>query len=139
MTKTIFYIIIARHLTGDSEVLFFNNSDERNEKFIELTHPLISYCMEHNLDEDVMETTDNGFEPVAYRFNCGENTKLDRMLKENTTWFAKGERVINNDCTHYVAEFSEWVDETTIKFFTEKEAQTYYEDMVEINSNVLKE
>ncbi len=130
--KTIHYLMIARHLTGDSEILFFDSKEEAVIKFNVLTMPLLTICRENN-GYDALETviTDGYDNPFAVRFNGADLPDLDAQLNYCNTFFSVGECTVDDDFTHYVAEFSEWVDESQVNFFNEEDANTKYIAMIE--------
>lgn len=127
--KQLHYVLIAKHLTGDSEVQFFETRKEAVRCFKGLTKPLLDICMKNELEED--EAYSFGQTRDIVRFDSGYDEDLDKALGECNHYYCMGVVEVNEDVTHYVAEFSEWVDESTIRFFTEEKAKEVWNDMID--------
>ena len=123
--KTLHYILIARHLTGDSEVLFFPTAEKAADHYDGLVKPITTLCVSEHLDEDVFYkcNTDSKGVIVGWRFNSGENDALDELLSDDCNhYYELGQVEVDDDVTHYVVQFSEWVDDTDIRFYNERQA-----------------
>ncbi len=125
MAKQIHYLIIARHLPSDSEVLFFKTVEEAKAEFQKRTQPLFAV---DKLEEDNDYWIEDEW---AVRFNSGGNQLLSDELGEVDHYFKVGTQDVEDDCDCYVADFSEYVDESMIKFFNRENAVVNYNDMVE--------
>ena len=124
--KTLHYVMITKHLTGDSEVLFFNSSAKARDYFIAVTNPLLKVCLDEQLVEDKVyyPTLDAKGNVKMWRFNGGENNALDELIGGINHCYQIGSAKVNDDVTHYVADFSEYVDESTISFWNEQPTNT---------------
>jgi len=131
--KTLHYVMITKHLTGDSEVLFFDSSAKARDYFIAVTNPLLKVCLDEQLVEGEVyfPTLDAKGNVSMWRFNGGENVALDELIGEVNHCYQIGSAKVNDDVTHYVADFSEYVDESTISFWNEKQAIEQYNDLID--------
>ena len=126
--KLIHYVLIAKTLTGDSEVKFFDKEFKAKEYFRERTEPLLAICREEGLEED--DVYYEGENRQSWRFNAGESEALDAELGECNTYIAWATVEVNDDVTHYFAEYSDWVDDSSITFYNETDARIFYESSV---------
>ena len=131
--KLVHYVLIAQQLTGDSEILFFPSPTQAMDKYRELTDPLLSICLTKNLEhEDVFDYNYNdGGQPHTSRFNSGHDEDLDNLLGENNTYYEVTTLQIPDDATHYVCQFFEYVDDSSVCFFNKKEAILHYNELVD--------
>jgi hypothetical protein len=127
--KQLHFVLIAKHLTGDSEVQFFETRKEAVRCFKGLTKPLLDICVKNELEED--EAFSFGQERDCVRFDSGYDEDLDKALGECNHYYRLGMVEVNEDVTHYVADFSEWVDESVIDFFTEEKAKEVWNDKID--------
>jgi hypothetical protein len=125
MAKQIHYLIIATHLPSDSEVLFFPTVEEAKAEFKKRTQEFFAI---EGLEEDCDYWMEDEW---AVRFNSGNNEELGAILGEVDHYFKVGTQDVEDDCECYIADFSEYVDESTIKFFNKESAVINYNDMVE--------
>ena len=125
MAKQIHYLIIATHLPSDSKVLFFKTVDEAKAEFKKRTQDLFAV---DGLEEDNDYWMEDEW---AVRFNSGNNEELGAILEEVDHYFKVGTQDVEDDCDFYVADFSEYVDESCITFFNRENAVIAYNDMVE--------
>lgn len=126
MAKQIHYLIIATHLPSDSEVVFFKTVEEAKAEFQKRTQEI--FALDENLEEDVDYWCEDEW---AVRFNAGNNEALSGFLEDVDHYFKVGTQDVEDDCEYYVADFSEYVDEVTIKFFNKENAIVTYNDMVD--------
>lgn len=124
MAKLINYLMVATHLPSDSELIFFKTVEEAKAEFKKRTQGLLTI---EGLEEDVDYTIEDEY---AIRFNSGENEELSSILGDVNHYFKVGVQDVEDDCDYYIADFSEWVDESTIKFFNKENAIITYNDMV---------
>lgn len=127
--RTLHFVLIARNLTGDSEVLFFTSKLEAEFYFKSKVKPLLDICERKELAED--EVYSFGKTKNIVRIDSGYDEELDAALGECNTYFFLGEIEADEDITHYVADFSEWVDESVIDFFTEEKAKEVWNDKID--------
>lgn len=125
MAKQIHYLLIATHLPSDSEILFFKTVDEAKAEFKKRTQELFAV---DGLEEDNDYWMEDEW---AVRFNSGNNEELGAMLEEVDRYFKVGTQDVEDDCDFYVADFSEYVDESRITFFNRENAVIAYNDLVE--------
>lgn len=125
MTKFVHYLLIARALPKDSEVLFFETIEEAYDMFRKLTQPLLSI---NGLQDGIDYYEEDDW---CIRFNAGENEELSANLDYQDQYFHVGTQDVDIECTHYIAEFSEYTDESNINFFTKERAITAYNDLVD--------
>ena len=130
---TVNYLIIAQHLTGDSEIHFFPTPELAKARYEELTEPLLAICRAKSLEEDEVFSIDA--DGKGCRFNAGYDEDIDNTIGDVDHWFKwdsaekwSGEE--SEDPTHYVADFCEYVDDSTISFWTEDKAKAHYETLV---------
>lgn len=126
--KLIHYVLIAKSLTGDSKVKFFDQQFKAKEYFYELTEHLLGICREEGLEED--EVYFSGDKAQSWRFNAGENDALDAELEHCNTYIVWATVEVDKDVTHYVVTYSEEVDDSEINFYNEADARLYYETIV---------
>jgi hypothetical protein len=139
MAKQINYLLIAQGLTGDSSVQFFPTPELAKQAFDNLTQPLIKVCMDNGCnpdDEDVFYPTKDG---KGVRFNSGELETLDELICENNEYYEWNTITAPDDVTHYIAEFNEYVDESSISFHTKDEATTKYNDLIDQSIQIAKD
>lgn len=125
MAKQIHYLMVATHLTGDSEVLFFKTREEAEQEFRKRTQHLLSIdgLEEHT---DYYEVDD-----WSIRFYGNENEDLMAELGEVDHYFTVGTIEVQDDVNYYIADFSEHVDESTITFLNREDAVIRYNDLVD--------
>jgi len=126
MTKQIHYLIIATRLPSDSEVIFYDKVEDAQAEFQKRTQEI--FALDENLEEEVDFWCEDSW---AVRFNAGNNEALSNFLGDVDHYFKVGTQDVANDCTHYVVDFSEYVDECTIKFFNKQTAIETYNDMID--------
>lgn len=131
--RVLHFVLNAKHLTGDSEVVFFPSRLRAERYFNSKVSPLLEICERNDLEEDEVysfgQTTD------IVRFDSGYDDELDAALGEVNQYFYLGQAEVEDDVTHYVAEFSEWVDESTIEFFNEQKAKEVWNDKIDNEIN----
>jgi hypothetical protein len=127
--KTLHFVLIAQHLTGDSSVHFFPTRAKAQRFFNNEVKPLLEICERNELEEDEVYLFEETKDSV--RFNSGYDKELDSALGECNHYYhlATVEMVDDVDC--YIADFSEWVDESIIKFYKKEDAVIKYNDMVD--------
>lgn len=126
MTKFVHYLLIARALPKDSEVLFFQTVEEAKNEFHKRVNELFE--LDDNLENGVHY---DRIDAYAIRFHAGEHEELSAQLDYQDQYFHVGTQDVDIDCTHYVAEFSEYTDESNINFFTKEKATIAYNDLVD--------
>ena len=114
--KVLHFVLIAQHLTGDSKVVFFPSRLKAERFFQNAVTPLLEICERNNLEED--EAYSFGQTKDIVRFDSGYDEELDAKLGDSNHYY-------------YVAEFSEWVDESTISFHNREDALVKYHDLVD--------
>jgi len=123
------YLIIAQHLTGDSELHFFPTPELAKAKYEELTEPLLAICNTKSLEvDDVYFIDEDG---KGCRFNAGNDEDIDDIIGEVDHWYKWDSIEVSDDATHYVADFSEYVDESTVTFWNEQSATEHYNDLID--------
>jgi hypothetical protein len=127
--KQLHYVLTAKHLTGDSEIKFFNNRSDADKFFKLQTEPLLKVCMANDLVED--EAFSFGITKDIVRFDSGYDEELDSLLNECNHYFIVNTVEVKDDITHYVASLSEWVDESYIEFYNEVEAKESWNNLIE--------
>jgi hypothetical protein len=127
--KTLHYVLVGRHLTGDSEIQFFHTRKEAVRFFKAQTSPLLEICYTNKLEEDEVYSFNE--DKSAVRFDSGYDDELDSLLGECNHYFYLGATNVEDDVTHYVADFSEWVDESTVEFFNEQRAKEVWNERVD--------
>jgi hypothetical protein len=135
--KTLYFVMIAQHLTGDSEVVFFPSRLRAERYFQNKVTPLLEICERNELEED--EVYLFGQTKDIVRFNVGYDSELDAALNECNHYYYLGQVDVDDDVTHYVADFSDWVDESTIEFFNEERAKEVWNDKIEEELNLAAE
>lgn len=126
--KQVHYLLIAKHLTDDSEVLFFKTRLEAEKEYINRVKPLLDICKSNNLVE---EENFEFFSDWGVRFNGGDNSDLDALLSGGVNhYFMVNTISVEDDVTHYFAEFMEWVDDSKIILLNEKDAINMWESRV---------
>lgn len=131
MTKQLNYLLIAEGLTGDSKVYFYATPELAEKAFKIQTEPLIKACIDGGADEEEENVFYSLKDGKAWRFNTGELDELDKLLNECNLYIEWGIATVDNDVTHYIAEFSEWVDESTISFYTKDTSTIRYNDLID--------
>lgn len=124
------YLMYANALTGDSNITFFPTAELAQKTFNIYTEPLVAICMNnyYNTDtQDVFTTLKDG---KAYRFNAGELEPLDDRIGDSNVYYEWNTIEVPNNTTHYLAQFSEWVDDSCISFHTENNALTIYNNLI---------
>lgn len=127
--KTLHFVLIAKSLTGDSEVRFFNNRLKAEHFFNTNTQPLLEICERNELEED--EVFNFGADKHIVRFNSGYHSELDTNLGHCHHYYYLAEIEVDDDVTHYFVEFSELVDESTIQFFNEQQAKEIWNQRID--------
>jgi hypothetical protein len=126
--KVLHFVLIAKHLTGDSEVVFFPSHLRAECFFGSKVSPLLEICERNELEED--DAYSFGQTKNIVRFDSGYDEELDALLGECNHYYYLGQIEVDDDVTHYVADFSEWVDESTIEFFNEQKAKEVWDDKI---------
>jgi hypothetical protein len=127
--KLLNFVMVAKHLTGDSEVYFFPTKEEARTFYNNRVKPLLDICMKNELEED--EAYSFGQTKDCVRFDCGYDEELDAMLNECNHYYRVDSVEVPENVTHYVADFSEWVDESVIEFHTEQQAKEVWNDKID--------
>lgn len=125
MSKLVHYLMVATHLPSDSELIFFKSVEEAKAEFKKRTQELFAI---EGLEEDCDYWTEDEY---AVRFNSGSNEELSAILEDVDHYFLVGTQDVEDDCECYIADFSEYVDESYVKFFNRENAVITYNDMVE--------
>jgi hypothetical protein len=133
--KTLHYVLIAQHLTGDSSVHFFPSRLKADRFYESKVKPLLEICHKNELEED--EVYIFGETKNSVRFNSGENEELDLALGECNHYYLVDSIEVEDDVDTYIADFSEWVDESTITFYKKADAIIKYNDMVDDSVEML--
>lgn len=126
MTKLVHYLLIATHLPNDSEIIFFKSVEEAKLEFHKRVNELFE--LDENLESELDYWREDAY---AIRFNCGHNQKLSDFLGDVDHYFHVGTQDVEDNCNYYVAEFSEYVDESNINFFNKQNAIIVYNDLVD--------
>ena len=124
MSKLVHYLMVATHLPSDSEVLFFPTVEEAKAEFKKRTQEFFAI---EGLEKDCDYWIEDEY---AVRFNSGNNEELGAILGEVDHYFKVGTQDVEDDCEYYVADFSEYVDESSITFFNRGASVNAYNDMV---------
>jgi hypothetical protein len=127
--KQLHYVLIAKHLPSDSEVQFFPTREEADTYFNSCVQPLLKVCIDNELEED--EAYSYGQTNNIIRFDSGYDEELDSLLGECNHYYYVNSVEVADDVNYYVADFSEWVDESTIEFYNKETAIVKYNDMVD--------
>ena len=125
MTKLVHYLMVATHLPSDSELIFFKTTEEAKAEFKKRTQELFEL---DGLEEDIDYSIEDEY---AVRFNSGGNEELSALLEDVNHYFKVGTQDVEDDCEYYVADFSEYVDESKVTFFNRENAVITYNDMVD--------
>ena len=118
--------MIARHLPSDSELIFFKTIEEAKAEFQRQTQEI--FALDENLEEELDYWCEDAW---AVRFNAGNNERLSSFLEDVDHYFLVGTQDVEDDCNYFVADFSEYVDESRVKFFNKENAIVTYNDMVD--------
>ena len=127
--KVLHFVLIAQQLTGDSKVVFFPSRLKAERFFQNEVAPLLEICERNNLEED--EAYSFGQTKDIVRFDSGYNEELDAKLGECNHYYYLGQVEVEDDVDCYIADFSEWVDESTISFHNREDALIKYHDLVD--------
>lgn len=127
--RELHYVLIAKHLPSDSEVSFFPTREQADAFFNSHVEPLLKVCIDNELEED--EVYSFGQTKNIVRFDSGYNEDLDSLLGECNHYYYVNSVKVGDDANYFVADFSEWVDESTIEFFNKETAIIKYNDMVD--------
>jgi hypothetical protein len=127
--KTLHFVLIAQHLTGDSSIHFFPSRSRANRFFNNKVKPLLEICERNELEED--EVYEFGETKDFVRFDSGYNDELDLALNECNHYYYVDSIEVEDDVDCYVAEFSENVDESGINFFKKEDAIIKYQDLID--------
>jgi len=127
--KTLHYVLIAKHLPSDSKVSFFPTRELADIFFNSYVEPLLKICLDNELEED--EVYSFGQTKNIIRFDSGYDEDLDSVLGECNHYFHVNSIEVADDVDYYVADFSEWVDESLIDFFNKEEAVIKYNELVD--------
>ena len=133
MSKQLNYLMVAEQLTGDSRVMFFTTPELAKQGFDNITQPLIKIwadmgCNPHYDDDDVFYSVKDG---KGIRFNSGQLEELDELIGHTNVYYEWGTVDVADDVTHYVAQFSEWVDESDIDFYTKDTAVIRHNSLID--------
>lgn len=131
MGKQLNYVMVAEQLTGDSRVMFFTTPELAKKAFDDLTQPLISVCMDTYYDTDEQDVFYYTKEGKGVRFNSGELEELDELIGDTNVYYEWGTVDVTDDVTHYVAQFSEWVDESDIDFYNKDTAVIRHKSLID--------
>lgn len=137
MVKQINYVLIAEGLTGDSEVLFFPTPELAKAKFDELVNPFKSIIKD--LSEDEIEELIFSDDVHRIRIYTGVNEQADALLNDCDRFITWESIYIDEYATHYIAELSEWVDESNISFYPKDIAIIKYNDLIDESIQIAKD
>lgn len=135
--RELHYVLIAKHLPSDSEVSFFPTREQADTFFNSHVEPLLKVCIDNELEED--EAYSFGQTKNIVRFDSGYDEDLDMLLGECNHYYYVNSVKVDDDANYFVAEFSEWVDESTIEFFNKKNAIVKYNDMVDDTLKIMND
>ena len=135
--KQLHYVLIAKHLPSDSEVSFFPTREQADAFFNSCVEPLIKVCIDNELEED--EAYSYGQTKNIVRFDSGYDEELDGLLSECNHYYYVNSVEVADDVNTFIAEFSEWVDESTIEFFNKETAIIKYNDMVDDTLQIMND
>lgn len=124
--KQVHYLMVATHLPSDSELHFFKTREEAQAEFQKRTQEI--FALDDNLEEDLDFWCDD---EDSVRFNCGNNEKLSSFLGDVDHYFEVKTVPVPDDAECYVADFSEHVDESHVKFYNKETALVVWNDMVD--------
>ena len=121
--KKVIYLIITRELTGDSEVLFFPNVEKGVKEFQRQIAPMLEACLANNISSDEYDVS-----AFDARFNGCVHDDLDGAIGINSNInFELLVAEVNDNVTHYLVDFSDYVNESRIEFFPEASAKITYD------------
>jgi hypothetical protein len=135
--KNLHYVLIAKHLPSDSEVSFFPTREQADAFFNSHVEPLLKVCIDNELEED--EVYSYGQTKNIIRFDSGYDEDLDSLLGECNHYYYVNSVEVADDVNYFVAELSEWVDESTIEFCNKQNAIIKYNDIVDDNLMMLND
>jgi hypothetical protein len=135
--KQLHYVLIAKHLPSDSEVSFFPTREQADAFFNSCVEPLLKVCVDNELEED--EAYSYGQTKNIVRFDSGYDEELDGLLGECNHYYYVNSVEVADDVNTFIAEFSEWVDESTIEFFNKETAIIKYNDMVDDTLQIMND
>ena len=135
--KQLHYVLIAKHLPSDSEVHFFPTREQADVFFNSHVEPLLKVCIDNELEED--EAYSFGQTKNIVRFDSGYDAELDGLLGECNHYYHVNSVEVADDVNYFVAELSEWVDESTIEFFNKETAIVKYNDMVDDTLKIMND
>jgi hypothetical protein len=135
--KQLHYVLIAKHLPSDSEVSFFPTREQADAFFNSHVEPLLKVCIDNELEED--EAYSYGQTKNIVRFDSGYDEELDGLLGECNHYYYVNSVEVADDVNYFVAELSEWVDESTIEFCNKQNAIIKYNTMVDDNLMMLND
>jgi len=135
--KQLHYVLIAKHLPSDSEVSFFPTREQADAFFNSHVEPLLKVCIDNELEQD--EVYSYGQTKNIIRFDSGYDVELDGLLGECNHYYHVDSVEVADDVNYFVAELSEWVDESTIEFCNKQNAIIKYNTMVDDNLMMLND
>ena len=135
--KQLHYVLIAKHLPSDSEVSFFPTREQADAFFNSHVEPLLKVCIDNELEED--EAYSYGQTKNIIRFDSGYDEELDGLLGECNHYYYVNSVEVTDDVNYFVAELSEWVDESTIELCNKQNAIIKYNTMVDDNLMMLND
>jgi hypothetical protein len=135
--KQLHYVLIAKHLPSDGEAHFFPTREQADAFFNSHVEPLLKVCIDNELEED--EAYSYGQTKNIIRFDSGYDEELDGLLGECNHYYYVNSVEVTDDVNYFVAELSEWVDESTIEFCNKQNAIIKYNDMVDDNLMMLND
>lgn len=133
MNKQLNYLMIAKQLTGNSSVFFYATPELAKKAFDNCTKPLITVCSENGCEPDdeqkVLFLLKDG---KGIKFIGGELDELDDLfIGGSDVYYEWGSIAVADDVTHYVAEFSNCVDKSSITFYTKNDAVITYNNRID--------
>ena len=131
MSKQLNYLMVVEQLTGDSRVMFFATPELAKLAFERQIQPLIEVCKSNGYDTEENDVCYQTKEGKGWRFNSQFLDALDELIGDTDVYYEWDSVTVPDDVTHYVAEFSEWVDEGSITFHTAEEAKIKYNDNID--------
>lgn len=125
--------MICSELTGDSSVHVYPTEQAALEHFDDCVQPILQICLKNNIELDGDAVTEyHHSKGRAFRFNAGIHEALDEINGEANMYYKLGRVTgVDDDVTHYLAQFSQWVDESTVDFYNEKDTNHLYESLVQ--------
>lgn len=125
MENNIYCVIVAQHLTSDSYVRFFNSLEKAREFYDSQVNPLVEICRSEGLTEG--ECWFNA--DTNARFNGGHSDELDAAMGGDVdTYFAIIKLQADENTTHYIAKFSQYVDQSSVEIGSLNEVVKKYEE-----------